>query len=371
MRTAPRPNVRPAFGLLATLLLVPAPARAELYGGIEIGAKGVKATVIDARPTPDGLHVKVLLAGTHNATLVAGVASSGKFDPATLKDAARAVRRYAEEMEKRYKVPKENIYVVGSSGIFTPIATDARAVAANRARLAKAVRETAGRSMDFITVEQEADLSILGIVPRKLLGTSLLIDIGSGNTKGGAWVKKGEFDHFGIPFGSVTFGERVKKDFGKDGPVKGSERLRREVVRPALKTALNDHPGLRKRNRVYLSGGACWALATFTRPGDRSPYVALSAKDIDSYHKMLVSRPGEYPPPDLDAIRDPAARKEAEKDLARARKAFTPEQLLAGAEILKALSAEFELGGDKSMYFARNGYLGWILAYAARKGSRP
>src|SRR5262249_5207262 len=145
------------------LLLAPTPARAELFGGVEIGAKGIKATVIDARPGPDGLAVKVLLAGTHNSTLVAGIASKGKFDPAALKDAAAAVRAYAREMEKKYKVPKGNIYVVASSGIFTPIAKDTKAVAANRARLAGAIREATGRSLDFISVEQEAHLSILGI----------------------------------------------------------------------------------------------------------------------------------------------------------------------------------------------------------------
>src|SRR5262249_46841679 len=68
------PGARRAFWLLSALLLAPTPARAELHGGIEIGAKGVKATVIDARPGPDGLAVKVLLAGTHNSTLVAGIA---------------------------------------------------------------------------------------------------------------------------------------------------------------------------------------------------------------------------------------------------------------------------------------------------------
>jgi hypothetical protein len=371
MFTTPPPTARRVLWLLTALLLVPTPARADRHGGIEIGAKGIKVTVLDATPTEAGLHVKVLLARTHNTSLVAGIASAGKFDPAALKDTAAIVRRCAEEMENKYKVPRDNIYVVASSGIFSPIEKDAKAVAANRAALAGVVRKTTGRALDFVSVEQEAHLSILGIVPRKFLDTALLLDIGSGNTKGGFRVKAKEYVTFGIPFGSVSFSERVKKQFAEEGVVKGSARLSREVVRPALKAAAAAHRGYRGRNRVYLSGGACWALATFTRPGDRSAYVALTARDIDDYHKLLTTRPGRYPAPDLSGIGAAAARKEAAKDIERVRRTFTPEQLLAGAEILKALSSEFGLGSDRATYFARNGYLGWILAYAARKSGKP
>ena len=370
MPLASRPKDRRSYWLLAALLLVPTPARAALYGGIEIGAKGIKSTVLDVSPGPEGLRVKILLAGTKNTTLVEGIATSGKFDAAALKDTAGTILRTAEEMEAKHKVPKENIYIVASSGIFTPIATDAKAVAANRGELAKAILAVAGRPMDFITVAQEAQLSIKGIVPTKFLGTSVLLDIGSGNTKGGYQVKAGEYALFDVPLGSVTFGERVKKQFGDEGLVRGSARLSREVARPGLASAAKEHPGLRTRQRVYLSGGACWALATFTKPGDRSGYVALTAKDIAAYQKMLASNPGKYPAVDLAAIADPAARKATEKDLERVKKTFTPAQLLGGAELLQAFSVEFDLNADKSVYFSRNGYLGWILAYAAKKSAK-
>jgi exopolyphosphatase/pppGpp-phosphohydrolase len=359
-----------SFWFLAALLLAPTPARAALYGGIEIGAKGIKSTVLEVNSAPEGLRVKILLAGTKNMTLVKGIATSGKFDAKDLQETAAIIRSTAEEMETKHKVPKENIYIVASSGIFTPIAKDAKAVAANRAELEKAIRKVADRSMDFITVAQEAQLSIKGIVPSKFLGTSVLLDIGSGNTKGGFQVKSGEYALFDVPLGSVTFSERVKKQFGDESIVRGSARLSREVARPGLAAAVKEHAGMRTRKRVYLSGGACWALATFTRPSDRSGYVALTAKDIAAYHKMLASNPGKYPTLDLSAIADPTARKATEKDLERVKKTFTPEQLLAGAELLQAFSDEFDLNSEKSVYFSRNGYLGWILAYAAKKSAK-
>ena len=186
------------------MLIVPTPARAALYGGLELGAKGIKSTVVDVTQGPNGLRVKILLAGTKNTTLVEGIATSGKFDALALKETAAAVRSTAEEMATKHKVPKDHIYVVASSGIFTPIAKDTKAVAANRAELIKAIGTVAGRPMDYITVGQEAQLSIVGLVPTQFLATSVLLDIGSGNTKGGYQVKAGEYALFDVPLGDAT-----------------------------------------------------------------------------------------------------------------------------------------------------------------------
>src|SRR5665213_264137 len=119
MPNASRSKDYRSFWFLTILLFVPTPARAALYGGIEIGAKGIKSTVLEVTSGPEGLRVKVLLAGTKNTTLVEGIATSGKFDAAALKETAIAIRATAVGMETKHKVPKENIYIVASSGIFT------------------------------------------------------------------------------------------------------------------------------------------------------------------------------------------------------------------------------------------------------------
>ncbi len=106
-------------------------------------------------------------------------------------------------------------------------------------------------------------------------------------------------------------------------------------------------------------------MATFTHPGSHGSYVELTMKDLHAYHDMLTGKPGEYPKVDLSSL-NAEDRKAAEKELDRVRKSFPPDQLLAGAEILKALAIEFKLA-DKKLQFPRNGHLGWILAYAALK----
>src|SRR6266705_1372620 len=74
--------------LAATTLLISSTARADPYGGIEIGAKGVKATALDVTGGAEGFDTKSLMAKTQNTTLVSGLASTGRFDAKALEDTA-------------------------------------------------------------------------------------------------------------------------------------------------------------------------------------------------------------------------------------------------------------------------------------------
>jgi exopolyphosphatase/pppGpp-phosphohydrolase len=364
---------RPVLGLALALLgwaLAANPARAEVHGGIEIGARGVKATVLDVTGGADGYAVKVLLSGTKNTQIVTGLASSGRFDARALQDTVAAVAKFAAQMDKEYHVPAERLHVVGSSGLFSAILDKPDAIKANEDLLASAVRDACGLKMTFIDVKREVELSVAGTVPPRDADRAVLLDIGGGNTKGGYCEPGKGCVSFGIPYGSVTFTDRVKKA-DKGTFAENAEALRQEVLAPALKKAVEGKPELTQRPRVYLSGGACWALATLMHPGDRSGYVALSADDIDAYRKRIVAAGGDFPAPDLATILDPEVREAARKEIGQVKDVFKPEQLLAGAEILKALSDEFGFGKDKKVCFVRHAQVAWILAYVAEKATAP
>ncbi len=352
-----------ALALVGLFFAVPQ-LRADLHGGIEIGAKGVKAAVVDVTGGTDGFNAKVLMSGTQNTTLTAGLATSGRFDADALKATAEAVAKFAGRMQNEFKVPSEAIHVVGSSGLFSALAGKADAIQANQDALAGAVRETCGLKMRFVSAKREVELSIVGAVPPRQLATAVLLDVGSGNTKGGYREGTG-YVSAAVPFGSVTFADAVKK---RGEP---AATVRQEVLVPALKKALADKPELAKREQVYLSGGAIWAMATLVHPGDRGAYVALTAEDVEAYRQLLLKTPGQFPAVDLGAIADEAIRREAQKELDSVKETFTPDQLLAGAEIIKAMADEIGFGKDKKVYFTRNGYLAWVVAYAVEKGSAP
>ncbi|MGH7224012.1 MAG: hypothetical protein ACRELF_12345, partial [Gemmataceae bacterium] len=220
--------------------------------------------------------------------------------------------------------------------------------------------------MTFLDVRREAELSILGTLPRDRRETALLVDIGGGNTKGGCLLASGKYATFAVPFGTLTFSALAKKKDVRDA--KSLIKLGDETLAPLMKTQLSALPNLAKRDRVYLSGGMVWTAATFAHPGDAKSFTALTLKDVEAFEGKLLASPGAYPVVDLSAVTDKQARQRALAEMARVKKVYSPAQALAGTQILKSVLRQ--LGGDKRFYFARHGYLGWLLAYVTETAVR-
>jgi hypothetical protein len=104
------------------------------------------------------------------------------------------------------------------------------------------------------------------------------------------------------------------------------------------------------------------------KPADRSDFVALTPRDFDAFYKFLLENPKKLPDTDLNLIDNATTKMQATKDMERVRQTFSRDQLIAGVEILKALSETFELDNqEKQIVFARNAYIGWILARLHRR----
>jgi exopolyphosphatase/pppGpp-phosphohydrolase len=341
------------------------------YGGLEIGSKGIKAIVVEAFPDPTyGIDVReVGKSETINTTLVRNLGQTKKFDEQALKETAEALKKFQERMLKEDHIPAENIYVAASSGLFAPLDAEGELKKKNKDILGAMVKEVTGKAIEFLDVQREVELSIPGSVPRDHVNESLYVDVGSGNTKGGFRTKAG-LVFLELPYGSRSFRELIEKEAKKTGNPfeKQAQLLREQVLEPYLQKNHLDQKPLTDatRTRVYLSGGVVWALATFVHPEDQSQYVALSAKDIDTFQDMLLRESKDLPNPELGKIKDDKARQNAEKEIADVRNVFKLPDLKAGTEILKALSNKFDFANRK-LWFARRGYLGWITAYIVEK----
>jgi exopolyphosphatase/pppGpp-phosphohydrolase len=343
-----------AFVLAA--FLFPLAARADLHGGIEIGSKGVKATVVDVLDG-DELDLQVKMTDTTNTGLVLSLSRDGHFTDQALGETVKAVKKYYDRFRKEFAIPPERIHIVGSSGLFTPIEDKPDLVKENREKLWVAVSKETTVTMTFIDVKREAELSIAGIVPKKHKNRGALVDIGGGNTKGGYLLDGGKYATFGIPYATLTFTEFAKK---KGASGKAVCALAAETLRPLLKKEFAGLPEMPKRDPVYLSGGVIWAVAIASHPTDMRAFIRLTVKDVEAFEARLLAE-SKYPEPDLSAVKDEKALQRARDEIARARKVYTPEQMLAGAEVLKSVLQE--LGPEKHTFFARHGHLGWLLAY--------
>ena len=347
----------------------------ELYGGIEIGSKGVKATVIRVTEGEEGNIIKLIYAEVVNTTLMQ--LKDNKFAPDVIRDTVQAVQRLHGRMLAEYKVPEERINIIGSSGLR----------ADNPQDLVQAVRDKLGKPLSFLDVESEVQLSIVGTIPQRYRtksgwadnrGVSVLIDIGSGNTKGGYQVIRQmptgapDYDYVtvGIPKGTVSFTNEVSQAVSDNDELEAFARKARELspasLRSALRKEMERKPGLFNRQRVYLTGGIVWAMATLLHPDDRRTLVPLTSDEIEMFYRQVTRDPQGLQKllnPDLSKrIPNRAMRKDAEKELEAVRNSFSPRNLIAGAEILRAVNQEFSLTG-KRIRFARYGYLAWILSY--------
>src|SRR5260370_28416782 len=98
--------VVPKFRFLVCLTICfawPSLARAQVHGGIEIGAKGIRAIAVDCG-TKDG-EPKILSLENKNTTLVADLAAKKQFSPETLKATAEIVRTFAKKIRVDFKLP--------------------------------------------------------------------------------------------------------------------------------------------------------------------------------------------------------------------------------------------------------------------------
>jgi len=361
-------TVFPAFGQTRK----PAtPDPEELHGGIEIGSKGVKGIAVRVAGADEGYEVKILYAEIVNTTLMQ--TKDNRFTPEAIRDTAAATSRFYQRMQQDYRLPPENIHLVVSSGVN----------ADNPQDLIAEIRKRTNQTLTFLDIDSEVQLTIAGAVPKRYRANgrwydnrniSVLIDIGSGNTKGGyqqlrqVAFGRAENDYvtWGITKGTVTYTNEIFKTTGEtsDYPTfaKRAQALSNDLLRIPLRNEASRKPGLINRKKVYLSGGIVWAMTTLLYPEDRRSFTPLTVEDTNRFYNRAITNPEGLFEPDLSRITNAALRQEAEREVESVRNTFTPKNLIAGAEILRAVATEMNLTG-KRLLFARFGHLAWILSY--------
>lgn len=348
----------------------PAPAAAlGKWGAIDVGAKGIKAAVVDlfAAENQRGYDFDFPWHADANITLVAAGSGGKEFDRKALDEGVGHIRRFCATMREKHGVAPERIFIVGSSGLLVPFA-DEPTKKKNRATLAEAVKAATGCEMTFIDAPDEGRLGMLSCVPQDEWDRTVFIDIGGGNTKGGCFESPDVFVGMGVDFGSVSYRKRVEKEAGRSRKSYLDEAA---ASRPALleqpfREQIDRKAALGQKKQVYLAGGAAWALATLTHPNDTSPRVELTAADVERYAALVRKPANEVRNEVLAQVKDREQFKKLEKEIGRVQGVFQPENLQAGAEILKALSGAYRFEEKKLMFF-RQSNLAWPLGYVLEK----
>jgi hypothetical protein len=296
---------------------------------------------------------------------------TNNFAAANLRTTISNVRIFYDGFIKA-GIPVENIYVMCSSGILSRL-SDQSAVKRNLDTLKSEVKSKVDKDLDVVDASEEARFSVMAIVPKKEWPNTLLLDIGSGNTKGGGFEGRGFID-IEMKFGAKSFAGEVKKQMaGGESFQSALNRLTPTLISGPLRKEFDRTRVLHSRKSIQLLGGIVWAMATFSHPEkqleNRSEFTSA---DIREFQTLLGTADiAQRRKKILDKLKSPDEKLTAqvEKDLDAIHKIFKPEELQAGAQILTAMDQEFQLAGKKIEFF-RLGQYAWLLGYVLDKSGQ-
>lgn len=329
----------------------------ELYGGIDIGAKGVKLSVVALKFSPDGHALfRVVKSETRNTTPI-------ECTPVAFSETAKAVHIYIDSLVTRRKIARNRIFVVGSSGLQTALVKNNK-----QADLEKALHDELGSIwpdvIPFIDAATEAELTVRGTIPRREWLTTSTIDIGSGNTKGGYYTTDNTFEYIDFP-GTVSMTKKIQEG-GK--PVdQSAQQVYTDELLSVVKREMGRKTGFQHRSRVYMMGGIVYALVTYLHPREiNTPLVKFTYKDVLKFQDMAIRNYEGLTNPDLSSIDSEEMMQKSQADVKTVRdKIFKRDEIIAGATLLRGVLEECRRSKPetKEFIFPRGGVIGWISGY--------
>ncbi len=341
---------------------------ARTYAGIEVGSKGVKLSIIEmgknAKATGDFKPLKDTAVNTDFIS----------FTPASFSATLNGLNGLYNTALRTYHIPASQIYTVVSSGVKSQAEKENKTERIkNLADSFRLMIREPQRAVPVIDVVEEARLSHIGIVPESRRYNTFLIDIGSGNTKGG-YFKNGntkDLKLFTLSWGTKTIANATEKRTEDD---KSVQNYRKQLTRVLagdpdreIIYAVNESGAYNMNDNFAFSGGIAWSVATLLYPElvDNS-VVPLTYNDLVRFNERLVTEfPSFLPENIIKGINDKTIDKAAvAAEAARVHKVFDQKSLMAGAALLQNIVRQFEgVMEKKSFYLVKNGQVGWISAY--------
>jgi hypothetical protein len=277
--------------------------------------------------------------------------------PKNLWEEGESIRKTAELQEEIAKANRAIVerYPTCSSQL---LLSDAFSVAKgidwkSTAQLSAALREQwekpSGRS--------ETALALISAIPRQLQSRSVLVDVGSGNTKIASLKSNGEVEVINLEIGSKT----LRTEAGQD------DRVRLDAARVILGDRLRNLSILQKTSHIYWVGGTAWATAAFARPEQiAAPLVQLSEMNIVGFRDALrngtwLNRASTVPPDSLQG-------ETWKSEWSRVADVFDSQTLLGGLQVLDTILSSMET--RPNVFFSRSSDLALGLAiYSGRISS--
>ncbi|HEY6505620.1 MAG TPA: hypothetical protein VIZ28_16710 [Chitinophagaceae bacterium] len=341
-----------------------------VYAGIEVGSKGVKMSLLevgkDAKTTGS---FNILKDTTVNTDFIS-------FTQPTFQATLEGLSNLYAVALTKYNIPSGKIFTVVSSGVKMQAEKEEKTkwiynlVDSFRLKINEPKRQ-----VEVVDVLQEARLSHLGIVPSAKRFATFLIDIGSGNTKGGYFPmdeNTRDFKLFQLNWGTKSTANATEKRLDEYDKTLAnySKQLQRVLLgaeNGELIYAVNSSGAYNLNDYIAFSGGIAWATATLLRPEQaKSSVVTVSYEDVQQFCEQLYSNYASLSDAAITAgIKDESLDKNAiAKEIKRVHSVFDQRSLMAGAGLLLKIMRQFKsVYESKGFFLVKNGQVGWVSAY--------
>jgi hypothetical protein len=343
-------------------------SKSNIYAGIEVGSKGVKISVVEISKSAQVTgNFNILKDSSFNTDFISFTQPA--FD-ATLKSFVSFFQLATAE----YKIPSRRVFTVISSGVKSQAEKENRQewVANLITQFQQNVKEP-GRKVEVVDVFQEARLSHLGIVPNARRYNTFIIDIGSGNAKGGYFPHGNttEFKLFNVNWGTRSTTNAADKNLADDPSLANYKRQLNRVLEGAENNeiiyAVNISGAYALSDNIVCSGGIAWSVATLIYPElVNNAVVPVTYEEVEKFADALYKNFKSVTPEELiKRIKDPSLDKEAIlKEMKRVHGVFDQKSLMAGTGLLLKIMRQFKsVYETKQFYMVKTGQVGWISAY--------
>jgi hypothetical protein len=340
----------------------------NLYAGIEVGSKGVKLSVIELKKNAQlGNSFVTIKDSSVNTDFIS-------FNQPTFDATASGLTGLFQTALTRFNIPSNRIFTVISSGV--KILAEKENQQAWVEKLITKFRANINepqRKVEVVDVMQEAKLSHLGIVPVSRRYSTFLIDIGSGNSKGGFFPYGNDsyFYLFQLSWGTKSTANAAEKMLGDD---KSHENYNRQLIRVAAGAetseiiyAVNSSGSFPVSDHIAFSGGIAWAVATLIYPElINNPVVPVTYEDVERFSKQVTEN---YTSVSHEFLTSKMSNGSWDKkligaEIKRVHGVFDQRSLMAGSSLLLRIMRQFKsVNETKQFYLIKNGQVGWVSAY--------
>lgn len=342
--------------------------KSDIYAGIEVGSKGVKMSLVEiSRNTQKNLEFNILKDTSVNTDFIS-------FTDQSYNETIKGLTGLFNNALNDYRISSGRIFTVVSSGV------KVQAEKMNKTNWIQKLIDDfrsrigePGRLVEVVDVLQEARLSHLGIVPESRRYNTFLIDIGSGNTKGGYFPNgnTNDFKLFQLSWGTKSTANAAEKRLDDDQTMYNFNKQLYRVLAGSANDeviyAVNLSGAYNMSDNIAFSGGIAWSVAVLISPElVDNPVIPVTYTEVEKFYDRIMRNYNSLSDTEIIIpLNDPSLNKTAiAKEVKRVNTVFDQRSLLAGTGLLLKIMRQFEgVYEKKQFYLVKNGQVGWISAY--------